>query len=123
MNEFWMGGLGGIPASRVDPTASARARNSESLAIESMESVKELRHQVERLSLLNQALWELIRDKAGLTDADLERVAGEIDLRDGVADGKIGGGAVTCPTCRRVSNSRHYKCLYCGELFEKPLFG
>jgi hypothetical protein len=85
--------------------------------------VKELRHQVERLSLLNQALWELIRDKAGLTDADLERVAGEIDLRDGVADGKIGGGAVTCPTCRRVSNSRHYKCLYCGELFEKPLFG
>lgn len=123
MNELWMGGLGGIPASRVDPSANARARNSESLAIESMESVKELRHQVERLSLLNQALWELIRDKAGLTDADLERVASEIDLRDGVADGKIGGGAVTCPTCRRVSNSRHYKCLYCGELFEKPLFG
>lgn len=123
MNELWMGGLGGFPVGRADSTTASRARNSESLALESMESVKELRHQVERLSLLNQALWELIRGKAGLTDADLERMANEIDLRDGVADGKIGGGAVACPTCHRVSNSKHYKCLYCGELFEKPLFG
>lgn len=123
MNEFWMGGLTGLPSGRIDTGASTRARNSESLALESMESVRELRHQVERLSLLNQALWELIRGKAGLTDADLERMANEIDLRDGVADGKMGGGAVTCPTCRRVSNSKHYKCLYCGELFEKPVFG
>ena len=123
MNELWLGGLGGLNSGRVDPSVSARARNSESMALESMESVKELRHQVERLSLLNQALWELIRGKAGLTDADLERMASEIDQRDGVADGKMGGGAVACPTCRRVSNAKHFKCLYCGELFEKPLFG
>ena len=124
MNVLWMGGLGGgFPVGRADSTTASRARNSESLALESMESVKELRHQVERLSLLNQALWELIRGKAGLTDADLERMANEIDLRDGVADGKIGGGAVACPTCHRVSNAKHFKCLYCGELFEKPLFG
>lgn len=120
MNEFWMGGLGD---GRIDPGATARLRNSESVALESLESVKELRHQVERLSLLNQALWELIRGRAGLTDADLEQKASEIDLRDGIADGKIGGGAVSCPTCHRVSNAKHFKCLYCGELFEKPLFG
>jgi len=123
MDELWLGGLGGLNSGRMEMPVSTRARNTESMALESMESVKELRHQVERLSLLNQALWELIRDKAGLTDADLERMANEIDLRDGVADGKIGGGAVSCPTCRRVSNAKHFKCLYCGELFEKPLFG
>jgi len=123
MNGFWLNGLGHMQTGGIDAATSARARQSESLAIESMESVRELRHQVERLSLLNQALWELIRERARLTDADLERKAAEIDMRDGTEDGKMGGGAVTCPTCRRVSNSKHYKCLYCGELFEKPLFG
>lgn len=123
MNDFWLGGLGGPGLGRMDTSTSTRARQSESMALESLESVKELRHQVERLSLLNQALWELLRDRARLTDADLERKATEIDLRDGIEDGKMGGGALTCPTCHRVSNAKHYKCLYCGELFEKPLFG
>ncbi|HOZ50169.1 MAG TPA: hypothetical protein PLO37_22505 [Candidatus Hydrogenedentes bacterium] len=82
--------------------------------------IKDLQHQLARLSLLNQALWELIRDKAGLTDAHLERMAQEIDLRDGVADGQITHGAVKCPTCGRISNSKHYRCLYCGQEFERP---
>ena len=85
--------------------------------------VKELEHQVERMALLNQALWELLRDKLGLSDADLERMAQEVDLRDGVADGKITAQAVKCPACQRVNNSRRGRCMYCGQLFESPLFG
>lgn len=123
MDELWMMGLGGLNVGRMDRGTSARARSSENIALETKEDIRELRHQVERLSLLNQALWELLQAKAGFSDADLEQKAHEIDLRDGVADGKMGGSALTCPTCRRVSNAKHYKCLYCGELFEKPLFG
>ena len=123
MSGLWMDGLGGVAGGRIDPGASARLRTSESLALEAREDIKELRHQVERLTLLNQAMWELIREKARLTDADLEQMAHEIDLRDGQADGKMGASAVACPTCHRVSNAKHYKCLYCGELFEKPIFG
>jgi len=119
---LWMGGMSRVGAGRAGGSP-VRSANIESLALESRESIRELRHQVERLSLLNQALWELVREKAGLTDADLERMAREIDMRDGTEDGKMGGGAVACPTCHRVSNAKHYKCLYCGELFEKPVFG
>lgn len=122
MGGLWMGGLGGLQVQR-DTATSSRAIRSETMVMSAQEDIKELRHQVERLTLLNQALWELIREKAGLTDADLERMAEEVDLRDGKADGKMGGNAFTCPTCARVSNAKHYKCLYCGELFEKPLFG
>ena len=68
-------------------------------------------------------MWELIRDRMNLTDADLERLANEVDMRDGQADGKITAQAVRCPSCSRVCNSKHHKCLYCGQLFEKPLFG
>lgn len=123
MSGLWLGGLGGLHTARPNTAATTAARNAESRVLSAQEDIRELRHQVERLTLLNQAMWELLRERAGLTDADLERMAREVDLRDGQEDGKMGGGAVTCPTCRRVSNSRHYKCLYCGELFEKPVFG
>ena len=123
MSGLWLGGLGGLHTARPNTVATTAARNAESRVLSAQEDIRELRHQVERLTLLNQAMWELLRERAGLTDADLERMAREVDLRDGQEDGKMGGGAVTCPTCRRVSNSRHYKCLYCGELFEKPVFG
>ena len=123
MSGLWLGGLGGLHTARPNTAATNAARNAESRVLNAQEEIRELRHQVERITLLNQALWELIREKAGLTDADLERMAQEIDMRDGQLDGKMGGRAFTCPTCHRVSNAKHYKCLYCGELFEKPVFG
>lgn len=85
--------------------------------------VRELEHQVARLMLLNQALWELLRSRLEMTDADLEKFVREVDMRDGVEDGEITHKAVKCPECGRVSNSKHYKCLYCGLEFEKPIFG
>ena len=99
---------------------NARARQK---AISVQTEIKELAGQVDRLTLLNQAMWELLREKLGLTDADLERMAEAVDMRDGVADGKMTATAVRCPACNRVCNSRHAKCLYCGQAFEKPVFG
>ncbi|MCL4692765.1 MAG: hypothetical protein KJ060_09680 [Candidatus Hydrogenedentes bacterium] len=90
---------------------------------DSRQRVRELEHQVARLQLMNQALWELVRERAKLTDADLEQKAQEIDLRDGVADGKITNTALKCPSCGRVSSSKHWKCLYCGLEFQKPVMG
>ena len=87
------------------------------------QQIRELEHQVARLQLMNQALWELLRERAKLTDADLERKAQEVDLRDGVQDGKITNTALKCPTCGRVSSSKHWKCLYCGLEFQKPVMG
>jgi len=85
--------------------------------------VRELEHQIQRLQLLNQAFWELARDRLGLTDEDMERVCREVDLRDGVEDGRMTETALKCPTCGRISSSKHWKCLYCGQQFQKPMMG
>ncbi|MBI5091283.1 MAG: hypothetical protein HZB26_02440 [Candidatus Hydrogenedentes bacterium] len=85
--------------------------------------VREVEREVERLKLLNQALWELLRARLNVTDADLEKVIRDVDLRDGVEDGRMTTTALKCPTCGRVSSSRHWKCLYCGQQFEKPIAG
>ena len=85
--------------------------------------VSELTRKVHRLELLNQALWELARDRLGLTEEDLEAKTKEIDLRDGVADGQISEVPLKCPSCGRVSSSRFWKCLYCGLEFERNVLG
>lgn len=82
-----------------------------------------LRDEVERLSLLNQAMWELLRERLRLSDDDLEKKAQEVDMRDGKPDGKMSRHPLRCPQCGRVTNSRHKKCLYCGLEFQGDIFG
>ncbi|MCA3006104.1 MAG: hypothetical protein IOD15_12205 [Phycisphaerales bacterium] len=76
--------------------------------------VDELEQRVDRLTLLNAALWELLRDRAKLTEADLVNKVQEIDLRDGRSDGRIRSTPKVCDACGRTISSRHQRCLYCG---------
>ena len=114
----WLGGLPEFP----DPARQRQGQTGKKL-VEVERTLRELDHQVRRLTLLNQALWELLQSRLQLDDEDLRRVVQEIDLRDGVADGCVTEVPLKCPTCGRISNSRHWKCLYCGQEFEKPVMG
>ena len=113
------GGLGAGMTSGRQPASSSKGRG----VVELEARVRELEHQVARLSLMNQAVWEILREELRLRDEDVEQRAYEVDMRDGTADGQMNAGPVRCPSCNRVSSGKHYKCLYCGQLFEKPLFG
>lgn len=110
MDEIWMGGYEpSVPRSGATTNTDQTTR------------IRDLEHQVGRLMLLNQALWELLRPRLKMTDADLEQLLQEVDLRDGVQDGQITHTPLKCPQCSRVSSSKHWKCLYCGLDFEKPI--
>lgn len=114
--RMWMSGL----------TAEDRRQPDRLTGIKVSElkrEVRDLKEFVGKMALMNQALWEILRDRLQLSDEDLAAIAEEIDMRDGVQDGKITETALRCPECHRVSNSRHWRCLYCGLDFEKPLMG
>lgn len=115
MSSMWMGGVLRDSLEHSNELAEVR-QNAQGQA----RAVKELERHIGRLSLLNQALWELLRERLNLTDAELQAKVNEIDLRDGVQDGAITSGPLQCPKCGRISNSRYAKCLYCGLEFEKP---
>jgi hypothetical protein len=85
--------------------------------------LKELQERVGRLALFNQALWELLQAKTGITEDELMAKALEIDLRDGMQDDAITVVPLRCPNCSRVSSSKHWKCLYCGQEFQRPVMG
>ncbi|MEM6469082.1 MAG: hypothetical protein AAF802_05890 [Planctomycetota bacterium] len=88
--------------------------------------ISRLENKIESLALTCQALWEIVRDEAGLSDEQLRDKVSEIDLRDGVADGKMGSNATMCGKCGRPMSRRRLSCLYCGEpassnhVFQQP---
>jgi hypothetical protein len=94
--------------------ASVPTSGNESNLAREMEQL-ELAERIDQLLLVNAAMWELLSEKAGLTEADLVTRIAEIDARDGVADGKMTYAPIKCPKCQRTIFPKHQKCLYCGE--------
>ena len=75
----------------------------------------QLRREVNRLLMINEALWEIIRDREGLKDEDLIRKIDEIDLRDGVLNGRRAKKPpADCSNCGRTLPKRQPMCIYCG---------
>ncbi len=74
----------------------------------------ELKRSVDRLALACQAMWELLRDQAGIADQDLEAKILEVDGRDGKVDGRVGSDVITCPACGRKSSAKRDRCIMCG---------
>lgn len=73
-----------------------------------------LQAQVDKLLLVNMALWSLLCEKTGLTNEELRQRIEKIDLADGKLDGKVQQTVKTCPQCKRVIGARHNRCIYCG---------
>ena len=83
--------------------------------------IQQLEANQERLFLICTALTELIRDKNLVTEAEVLAKLQEVDLRDGMADGKFGGLQIlACPHCGNRTKRRHLNCIYCGKPLDTP---
>jgi hypothetical protein len=76
--------------------------------------VQGFRDQIDRLTLINMAVWSLLKDKTGLTEKDLMDRVRQIDLTDGKEDGRVRKQLSKCPKCERTMSPRHSRCMYCG---------
>ena len=100
--------------------AAEAANHATSQANRATERSVEAELNVERLQLVTQAMWEFLRERIELTDADLEAKIQEIDLRDGQADGQMARQVAVCGHCHRKTGVRaHRRCFYCGSALEK----
>lgn len=71
-----------------------------------------------KLTLICRAMWSLIQEKTGATEADLLRRITEIDGMDGRIDGRVMKPALKCPQCKSVVCRQFNRCLFCG--YEPP---
>ncbi len=115
-------GYSGFATSSVAAAASADAQRASSKAGQAEIRVRELEESLGKTMLICESLWELLRDKTGLTQDDLYAKLQEVDLRDGLLDGKNKSRTQVCCKCHRATSQRHARCMYCGEPFEKTAF-
>lgn len=120
---FYGGAFERLGDASLNANVSASAARASTQAQQATSAMKDVQFEIDRLKLMNQALWELLKVHTGITEEQLAAKVKEVDLRDGSEDGRMTHQALQCPNCGRVSSSKHYKCLYCGLLFEKPTFG
>ena len=89
---------------------------------EAYELVKQLSLRVDHLALINLALWQLLQEKVGLTEAELDERIAKLDSADGKADDRATPAVVhNCPHCGRPLSLRFHRCLYCE--YQEPVSG
>ena len=109
--EFVRSDDGIAPDAAADVAAITAAAKK---AMDARSEVQVLRAAIDKLILVNRALWEIIAESQGLTEEYLLNKVNEIDLRDGVLDGKIRIPVRKCASCGRMLQQGHEKCIYCG---------
>lgn len=77
------------------------------------DEVVELHTRIDRLLLVNEALWQLVRDRTGLTDHDLAAKLHQLDSLDGKPDGRRQPNATDC-SCGAKVNPKAPRCVFCG---------
>ncbi|MFM7313681.1 MAG: hypothetical protein ACKO0M_11025 [Cyanobium sp.] len=75
-----------------------------------------------RLTLAVQAMARLLEAQGLLHEGDLLRLINEIDLSDGIADGRVSRPvSLRCSECGRINLGGRTRCLYCGNEDLQPL--
>jgi hypothetical protein len=82
-----------------------------------------LRQDVNRLLMITEALWTLLKKQHGYSENTLTDLVNEIDLRDGRLDGKVAKASPTaCPGCGKMNSPKRIQCIYCGKPLARTLF-
>jgi hypothetical protein len=114
------GGLSGYNTSLSQVDAS----NARADAREAKTETELMRHDIERLLMITEALWSFLKKEHGYTDEALMKVVNEIDLRDGRLDGKVAAKPpAACPSCGKINSNKRQFCMYCGNALPADLFG
>jgi hypothetical protein len=115
---------GALYSQAATSAAQADASSAQASARAAMTETELLRHDVDRLLMLTEALWGFLKQEHGYTDEQLADAVKAIDLRDGRLDGKAAKAPPTaCPQCQRLNSAKFSRCIYCGSPLPVALFG
>jgi hypothetical protein len=96
--------------------ASAEAMAAQSTAREAQTNVDLLTHDIDRLLMITEAMWTLMKKEHGYTDDVLTKLIEEIDSRKVIVDGiAVKDAPQSCPSCGKINSAKRMFCIYCGK--------
>lgn len=115
MHIFW-----GVQSQSLIHQAEAKALDAAADSRQVRDEMRYLVDAIDRVLLVNRAMWELLSERTNLTEKDLVAKVTEVDLRDGKEDGRLRTDVRKCAKCARTLHKRHLQCLYCGATDTAP---
>ncbi|MDP6355257.1 MAG: hypothetical protein QF473_09165 [Planctomycetota bacterium] len=107
----------------LDRTARAHAQSASSDARNAKTEVQFLESEIERLLMITEALWSVLKEQHDYDDDELVRRVADIDLRDGRLDGRVAKSEpINCRNCGKKLGKRRATCFYCGSAVASNLF-
>ena len=107
--------VAGVMASRDAATAKSRT-----MALK--QYVRILEANLAKTMMICETLWDFISEQHNLTEEDLHKKLYEVDMRDGILNGKNQRKAVKCESCGHMVSPRHPACIYCGRIIDDSVF-
>ena len=96
--------------------ASETAIQAESTARQARTSTELMQHDIDRLLLITEAMWTILKQQHGLADDALTKIVGEIELKRSNVNGvPVKDPPVACPACGRPNMASRQYCIYCGK--------
>jgi len=85
-----------------------------------------LDERVNRLALICEAMWQLIKEQTELNEDDLKKRITKIELQEGRLEGKINRTVSRelpqiCPECGARLSRKYNHCQFCGYKSQKKL--
>ncbi len=107
-----------------DTVARMQADNASDKARSASTAVNFMQCEIERLLMITEALWTILKDEHDYDDEMLVDRITEIDLKDGKLDGRVTEkkGPIKCDRCSKPVSRRRPICIYCGTAFNKDPF-
>lgn len=100
--------------------ASVEATAAQNAAREASTGVELLKHDIDRLLLISEALWTLMKQEHGYADDVLIQLIQGIESKRTIVDGITAKAPpLMCPSCGRPNTANRQFCMYCG----KPIAG
>ena len=100
--------------SHVSPTTDRTGREAKRTADRTSRAQDRLEEKIESLALTCHALFEILAERTGVTQDQLDAKIEEIDMRDGIKDGKLRLQPKVCSECGRRTARQRDRCMYCG---------
>lgn len=105
---------GYVAGQRVAARSSAYSHSAlANSSIQTGAEIDQVNERVDRLLLVVDAMWSLMRD-SGWTDEQLQQRIAELDAADGVMDGRRTPRARPCPKCEAMVAADRSSCAFCG---------
>jgi hypothetical protein len=113
---FYPSLIGNAVSSAQASAAQSTAQDAQRKATGVEEKIEVIKYDIERLLMITEALWTILKKQHGYEDIELTKLVAEIDLRDGKLDGRIAvSPPQPCPFCGHTLGKKRPFCIYCGQ--------